>query len=116
VSEEVTIVRGPARYTLAELADRARAPLEATGAQQAVVFGSWARGAADAFSDLDLAVVIETSLQRLERGGLLRALVEAMPVGVDLLVYTPAEFERGLGSSAASRSATASSTPSRGRA
>jgi predicted nucleotidyltransferase len=96
VSEEVTVVRGAARHTLEELADRARDPLEAAGAERAVVFGSWARGCADAFSDLDLAVVIETPLPPLERGCLLRALVEALPVGVDLLVYTPAEFRRGL--------------------
>jgi predicted nucleotidyltransferase len=61
-----------------------------------VAFGSWARGTADGFSDLDLAVVLDTPLPRLERGHLLRGVVEALPVAVDLLVYTPAEFARGL--------------------
>ena len=61
-----------------------------------MVFGSWARGVADGFSDLDLAVVIDTLLPPLERGHLLRGVVEALPVGVDLLVYTPAEFDRGV--------------------
>jgi predicted nucleotidyltransferase len=96
VSEQVTVVRLPARHTLEDLVALARPALEAAGAERAVVFGSWARGTADGFSDIDLAVVIDTTLPPLERGHLLRRLVEALPVGVDLLVYTPAEFVRGL--------------------
>jgi predicted nucleotidyltransferase len=96
VVEPVTILRAPARHTFAELAERARGPLEAAGAERAVVFGSWARGTADAWSDLDLAVVVRTAHPPLERGGILRDLVDALPVGVDLLVYTPEEFARGL--------------------
>jgi len=96
VSEEVTILRAPARHSLEELARLARKPLEAAGAERAVAFGSWARGSPDGYSDLDLAVVLETDLPRLERGRLLGDLVEALPVGVDLLVFTPEEFERGL--------------------
>jgi predicted nucleotidyltransferase len=96
VSEEVTVVRRAARHTLAELAALARPALEAAGAECAVVFGSWARGTADGFSDLDLAVVVETTLPPAERGNLLRGLIEALPVGVDLLVFTPDEFARGI--------------------
>ena len=96
VADVVTILRAPARYTLAELAARARRPLDVAGAERAVVFGSWARGTADAWSDLDLAVVVHTPLPPLERGGLLQGLLDALPVGVDLLVYTPEEFARGL--------------------
>lgn len=96
MSEDVTILRARARHTLEELAQRARKPLEEAGAERAVAFGSWARGVADGYSDLDLAVVLETDLPRLERGRLLGALIDALPVGVDLLVYTPEEYERGL--------------------
>lgn len=96
MSEDVTVLRAPARHSLEELARLARRPLEAAGAERAVAFGSWARGVADGYSDLDLAVVLETPLPPLERGRLLHDLVEALPVGVDLLVYTPEEFERGL--------------------
>ena len=96
VADAVTILRAPARHTLAELAERARGPLEASGAERAVVFGSWARGTADAWSDLDLAVVVRTALPPLERGALLTELLDALPVGVELLVYTPEEFARGL--------------------
>ena len=96
VSEEVVVVRRPAQFTLDELAARARPALAAVGAERAVVFGSWARGTADGYSDLDLAVVVDTPLPFLERGHLLRGVVETLPIGVDLLVYTPAEFARGL--------------------
>jgi predicted nucleotidyltransferase len=96
VSEQVTVIRRPARHTLADLAALARPRLEAAGAERAVVFGSWARGTADGFSDIDLAVVIDTPLPPFERGRLLRGVVEALPVGVDVLIYTPAEFARGL--------------------
>ena len=98
MSEEVTVVRALAPCTLDEIAARARGPLVAAGAERAVVFGSWARGTADAFSDLDLVVVLETGLPPLERGRLLGELIEALPVGVDLLVYTPAEYARGIDS------------------
>jgi predicted nucleotidyltransferase len=60
------------------------------------VFGSWARGTADGFSDLDLAVVLDTDLPRLERSRALVGLLDALPLGVDLLVYTPDEFAQGL--------------------
>jgi len=96
MSDEVTILRAPARFTLDELAERLRGPLEAAGAERAIVFGSWARGKADGFSDLDLVVVLQTDLPRVERGKLLAGVLDASPIPVDLLVYTPEEFERGM--------------------
>ena len=96
MSDDVTVLRAPARYTLEELAARIRGPLADAGAERAVVFGSWARGTADGDSDLDLVVVLDTPLPRLERATALRAVLDAVPVPVDLLVYTPAEFERGM--------------------
>lgn len=74
----------------------ASGPLEATAAERAVVFGSYARGSADGYADLDLLVVLPTERGRWERGQLLKAVVEALPVPVDLLIYTPEEFERGM--------------------
>jgi predicted nucleotidyltransferase len=96
MAEEVIVVKRAARHTLDDLAALVRPGLEEAGAERAVVFGSWARGTADGFSDLDLAVVIDTPLPTLERGRLLRSVVESLPIGVDLLVYTPDEFARGL--------------------
>jgi predicted nucleotidyltransferase len=79
------------------LSERIRPALEAAGAERAVVFGSWARGPADGFSDLDLAVVLRTDLPPLDRPRLLDAVHGALPgIAVDLVVYTPEEWEQGL--------------------
>jgi predicted nucleotidyltransferase len=96
MSEDVTVLRAPARFTLDELAARLRGPLEAAGAERAIVFGSWARGEADGYSDLDLVVVLDTELPRFERATPLRAVLDAAEIPVDLLVFTPEEFERGM--------------------
>jgi predicted nucleotidyltransferase len=93
---EVTILKAPATHTLAELAQIAAEPLRHSGAEQAIAFGSYARGTADGYSDLDLVVVLRTDRPRTERGLLLRELLDALPVPVDLLVYTPEEFALGM--------------------
>jgi predicted nucleotidyltransferase len=66
--------------------------LVARGAQKIYLFGSYARGEADADSDVDLVVIQETSQPFLER---VRTAVACVEPGwpVDLLVYTPTEFE-----------------------
>lgn len=96
MASEVTVLRAPAGFTLEQLAELARAPLEDAGAERAVAFGSHARRRADAWSDLDLAVVLATSLPFAERWTGLRKLLQVLPLSVDLLVYTPEEFARGL--------------------
>ena len=90
---EVTVISAPAPCTFDEIRQRAGPVLRKAGVKRAIVFGSWARGEADGFSDLDLAVVLDTSLPRPERAlALTRELEDALPVTVDLLVYTPDEF------------------------
>ena len=96
MSTGVEIFWKEAPATLEELTERLRKPLERAGAERAVAFGSYARGEADGYSDLDLVVVLETGLPFLERGRLLPEIPETIPVGVDLLIYTPEEFRRGL--------------------
>jgi predicted nucleotidyltransferase len=96
VPSEVAVLRAPRRFSLEDLARLARPHLEAAGVERAVVFGSYARGTADGYSDLDLAVVLRTDLAPLDRGPLLRPLLDALPVPVDLLVFTPDEWTRGL--------------------
>lgn len=96
MTQEVTVFRSPAAHTLEELARWAAGPLERAGAQRAVAFGSYARGTADGFSDLDLAVVLATDRSPTRRWRVLSELLDALPVTVDLLVYTPQEFARGM--------------------
>lgn len=90
---EVTVISAPAPCTFEEIRRRTAQVLRKAGVERAIVFGSWARGEADGFSDLDLAVVMDTHLPRPKRAlALTRELDQALPVTVDLLVYTPDEF------------------------
>lgn len=92
----VTILREAAPCSLDELRLLAVPLLRNAGASRAVVFGSWARGEADGFSDLDLVVVMETDRPRADRGLELAGQLDAtLPMVVDLIVYTPAEFAAG---------------------
>ncbi len=95
-ASDVTVLRAPAPCSFEELRRRAVPVLQEAGAHRAVVFGSWARGEADGFSDLDLVVVLESDGPRAGRSlDLTRRLDDALPVVVDLLVYDPAEFAAG---------------------
>ena len=60
--------------------------------QRVILFGSAARGEADAESDLDILVIKETGESFTER---LEAMADLCPPGVhaDILVYTPKEIE-----------------------
>ena len=60
----------------------------------AYLFGSRARGEADAHSDVDLIVVAPSSRPFVERFRDYEALLLGAPIGVDLLVDTPEEFAR----------------------
>jgi len=66
--------------------------LHRMGAQLIVLFGSTARGEIAAWSDLDLIVVLDSDLPFIKRLGLLYERIQPR-VGLDLLAYTPQEFE-----------------------
>ena len=90
---EVTVISAPAPCTFEEMRRRTGSVLRKAGVKRAIVFGSWARGEADGFSDLDLAVVMDTDLPPRARAlALAKELDQALPMVVDLLVYTPDEF------------------------
>ena len=57
------------------------------------MFGSVARGEADEGSDPDLVIVADTARPFLERYRDFAGLYDVWP-RLDLLIYTPAEFER----------------------
>jgi predicted nucleotidyltransferase len=62
-------------------------------ARKAIAFGSVARGEPDEWSDLDLLIVAETSRPFFERFKDFAGLYDVWP-RLDLLIYTPEEFER----------------------
>src|SRR5438445_49925 len=57
------------------------------------IFGSYARGRSDLFTDLDVLVIMDTSRPFMERQRELYELL-TLPVDLDLLCYTPDEFEK----------------------
>ena len=65
--------------------------IEENDPPQVILFGSMARGRVEEWSDLDLLIVKETDEPFLERSVRVALLCRA-PVGVDYLVYTPAEL------------------------
>ena len=67
---------------------------EALHPQRIILFGSWARGEHDAHSDVDLLIIQESDLPRLQRHAQVRRLFWGMKIPMDILVYTPEEFAR----------------------
>ncbi|WP_114314062.1 nucleotidyltransferase domain-containing protein [Thermus caldifontis] len=78
---------------LASYLDKAvRRLREAMDLEALYLFGSHARGTADARSDLDLLVVARTPLPPLKRIGLVLELLQDAPWPVEALVLTPEEL------------------------
>ena len=63
------------------------------GIERISLFGSYARGRRDLFTDVDLLVVWETDKPLLDRLTALHSLLD-VAVDIDVICYTPAEFER----------------------
>lgn len=57
------------------------------------LFGSYAYGNPNIDSDLDLLIVKQTELPRHQRSSEVRKYLYGMMIPMDLLVYTPNEFE-----------------------
>ena len=66
--------------------------LKDLGAERVILFGSYARGRRDYFTDLDLIAIMESDLPFIQRLAYIRREVSPV-VETDLLVYTPNEFE-----------------------
>ena len=68
--------------------------LKKGGRQKAILFGSYARGDADEYSDIDLIIIAESERPFVERFKDFSALWKVSPVkAIDVLVYTPQEFQ-----------------------
>jgi predicted nucleotidyltransferase len=77
---------------LDEAVERIRTVLaDVPGIRRVSLFGSYARGRRDLFTDLDLFVVWDTDQPLLERQGYLYSLL-GVPVDLDIVCYTPAEL------------------------
>jgi predicted nucleotidyltransferase len=61
--------------------------------EKIILFGSLATGNVHEWSDIDLAIIKETSKAFVDRS-IEAALLCSVPVGVDYLVYTPHEFSQ----------------------
>ena len=68
---------------------------DAVNAERVILFGSHARGEAGRNSDVDLMVIAESNLPRFKRSRELYKLIRPYPFGMDLVVYTPQEVEKG---------------------
>ena len=67
----------------------------AINADRVILFESYARDEANENSDVDLLIIAESELPRFKRSRDLYKLFRPYPFGMDLLVYTPREIERG---------------------
>ena len=67
----------------------------ATNAERVILFGSHARGEAHENSDVDLMIIAESRLPRFKRSRELYKLFRPYPFGMDLVVYTPQEIQKG---------------------
>ncbi len=63
-------------------------------AERVILFGSYAQGTVTEDSDVDLLVVANTDLPPRERYSAVRRLVTNVPASFDIVVKTPAEYER----------------------
>ena len=81
------------KVSLEEIKRSFAAVLETGGAQRAIIFGSYARGEADEYSDIDLVIIKDTETPFLDRYRDFDGLFSVMPKALEVLVYTQGEFE-----------------------
>ncbi len=67
--------------------------LEAGGAERAIIFGSYARGEADEYSDIDLVIIKDTEIPFPDRYTDFKGLFRVTPKALQILVYAQKEFD-----------------------
>ena len=75
------------------MADIVRRIVEVAHPLKIILFGSHARGEARPTSDLDILVIAESDLPRYRRSPPLYLALCKIMIGMDIIVYTPAEIE-----------------------
>jgi len=75
------------------LSDMVTKICQAGSPEKIVLFGSRARGDADADSDIDLLVVESSSLPRYKRAARYRKAVAGLCIAKDIVVWSPEEIE-----------------------
>jgi len=67
----------------------------AANAERVILFGSYARGDAREHSDVDYMIIAESTLPRFKRSRELYKVLRPHSFGMDIVVYTSEEIERG---------------------
>jgi predicted nucleotidyltransferase len=93
--DNATLVRKRREYRklLDDSAGQIVAKLSDLNVERVSLFGSYARGKSDLFTDLDVLVIMDTDKPFTERITEIYSLL-ALPVDADILCYTPREFTR----------------------
>jgi predicted nucleotidyltransferase len=78
---------------LKTLEDVIERPVQVIRPQKVFLFGSRARNDAEPDSDIDLLVVADLPGTRIERTAMVSRALRPRDVSLDLLVYTPQEFD-----------------------
>lgn len=81
-------------YSVNELKNTLRPVFEQYGVRSAILFGSYAKGRADARSDVDL--LVDSGLRGMAFYGLLEGVVSALTVPVDLIDVTQIEKDSAI--------------------
>lgn len=82
--------------TIAQIRESLAPLIARVGARKAVVFGSYARGNADSYSDLDIIIVQDTEKGFFDRASDFGEVRAAWPGSLDMLIYTPDELDEML--------------------
>ncbi len=78
--------------TVAQIRESLAPLIARAGARKAVVFGSYARGSADRYSDLDIIIIHDTEKGFFDRASDFRDVRSAWPRSLDMLIYTSDEM------------------------
>jgi predicted nucleotidyltransferase len=78
------------------LAEIVRRIVEKFDPEQIILFGSYAYGQPHQDSDVDLFVVMESTVSRAERSVAVSELILPRPFPLDIIVYTPKEIAQAL--------------------